>query len=498
MKRFFRAAGLALLLLCGAGFSTAVNADVKIKTRSSSGGQTTEQVTYIKGKRQRSENNETSVTITQCDLRRTVELGVPTKTYVVTPFDGNGENLNAAPGQPGQPAKTTVTRRGGLVTTTVTSTDTGERRQMFGYTARRIRTSLVTESSPDACEQNRSRMEQDGWYIDAQFTLDCDYKNGAAAFVPPVRAGGCRDEYRTKQLGAAKTGYPVMVTTTLYDESGKASFSFSQEVLEISKIVLDNALFEAPADYRQVRDRAEMYGAAAMMSAARNQTDTEDDDAATADGAASGVGANAGRLANAARTPASGAAAVVGAKKEGTVRIGVVMTKATAAGEGVNAATLAEAVRNTLMNYLAGPALEVVALEARLPQQIESEAGQKECDYVLYSTVAHKKGGGGGFGGFLKKTAPFAGDVIPLAGAGGTAAGAVATGVAATAIYTAADVAGSVKAKDEVTLEYKLQRGAASIVTKTLKAKAKSDGDDLISQLAEQAASAALAAATVK
>jgi hypothetical protein len=55
------------------------------------------------------------------------------------------------------------------------------------------------------------------------------------------------------------------------------------------------------------------------------------------------------------------------------------------------------------------------------------------------------------------------------------------------------------KAKDELTLEYRLQRGAEpAVVAKTLKAKAKSDGEDLISQLSRQAADAVRAAAATK
>ena len=152
-------------------------ADVKIKTKSTSGGQASEQVTYIKGKRQRAENNEASVTITQCDLRRTLQLGVPTKTYVATPFEQKTDV--ATPAAKGTTTEANAIRRGGVVTSAFTSTDTGERKKMFGYTARRIKTSIATESSPDACQVTRSKMETDGWYIDAQFALDCE--NVAAA-----------------------------------------------------------------------------------------------------------------------------------------------------------------------------------------------------------------------------------------------------------------------------------------------------------------------------
>jgi hypothetical protein len=445
--------------------TTVARADVKIKTKNTSGGQVSEQTVYIKGKRQRTEMNETSVSILQCDLRRQLLLGVPTKTYIVTPFDQKTDATGATTaGQTtaAAAAGATPSRRGGVVTSTFTTTDTGERKKMFGYTARRIKTSIVTESSPDACNVSRSRMETDGWYIDAQFVLDCQMQGGAGYAASAAQPGGCRDEYRTKQVGTAKAGYPVMVTTTLFDENGKASFTFSQEVLEIANAVLDNALFDPPADYRQVSDVREMYGAAAMASVPRNDDGDED---ATDGGNSSGGAAIAG--------------ATMGAKRAGVVRVGVALTKTVAAADYVDPSALAGAVRNMLVSNLNGSTLEVVALEAQQTQGVESEAREKECDYVLYTTVVHKKGGGGGgFGGFLKKSAAIAGGVV-----------------APVEANRQGGVAGSLKAKDELTLEYKLQRGADSVVANTLKAKAKSDGDDIISQLAGQAAEAVRSAA---
>ncbi|HEY9402797.1 MAG TPA: hypothetical protein VIQ24_08885 [Pyrinomonadaceae bacterium] len=461
MNNLFRHACLALVLFCGAGFITATHADVKIKAKNTSGGQVSEQTTYIKGKRQRTELSENTVTITQCDLRRSLQLGVPTKTYVVTPFDQKADGDAAATAATGQktPASATPARRGGLITSTFTATDTGERKKMFGYTARRIKTGIVTESSPDACQVSRSRMETDGWYIDAAFVLDCDYRN-ASAYNNAASDGGCRDEFRAKYLGVTKLGYPVSVKTTLFDEQGNESFTFTQEVLEITNAVLDSALFDAPADYRQVSDMRELYGMPAMASAARD--DDNDDNSSGSGGAAK--------------------SSATGAKRAGVVRVGVALTKTIAAADYVDASALADAVRNVLVSNLNGSAVEVVALEARQTEGVESEARQKECDYVLYSTVSHKKGGGGGFGGFLKKSAEIAAGSVVASSASGGRGGA----------------AGSLKARDELTLEYKLQRGTDAVVANTLKAKAKSDGDDIISQLAGQAATAVRAAATSK
>ena len=488
MNLYVRKPLYAALALCC--LATVASADIKIKSRSSIGGQPatgSEHTVYIKGKRQRTEMGHEMASIMQCDLRRTLQLNGTTKTYVVTPFDGGDGGNTARPVNAGA-APAEPVRRGGLVTTTMTMTDTGERKQMFGYTARRIKTSMITESSPDACNKQKSRMESDGWYIDLAVGLDC-YERAAAAGYSFSRPGGCQDQYRTKQVGTARMGYPVLLNTVTYDEAGKISVTMTQEVLEISKAVLDAALFDAPADYRQVKDASEMYAAAATAAAARAQSG--DDDAAA--GAAGTGGSSASSMPVSAR-PAAAAAA--GPKKPGVVRVGVVMPKATAA-EGIDTNTLAGAVQNTLVNYLSGPAIEVVQLQARLPVQAESEAKQKECDYVLYTTVAHKKGGGGGFGSFMRKAAPVAGSVVPY---GGTAGSAVAHTVATAAIYTAADFSANVKSKDELTLDYRLQgaAGGAPVVARQLKAKAKADGEDLITQLVEQAATAVLSEATKK
>jgi hypothetical protein len=475
MKRLFQFAKPALLLFIVACSATVAIADIKIKIKSGSGGQGAEQTTYIKGKRQRSEHNPQMVTITQCDLRRSIDLGPLTRTYLVTPFDQPSQNAATPPAKTDQPASAGA-RRGGLVTTTITATDTGERKQMFGYTARHIKTVITTESSPEACNQTKSRMETDGWYIDLAFDFNCGGQNGGG-YHSPTTGGGCRDEHRTKQIGAAKTGYPVMLTTTIFDDNGKPSMSYSQEVIEISQATLDDALFDIPAGYTEVKDRQQMFSAAAMMSAAINNGADSPTPAP-----AGGAGANAdARL------------AATAPKRAGTIRIGLVPTEALATGDRLNPAALSEATRKTLISSLTRPTVEAVALTARTPQQAELEAKQKECDFIVYTTVSHKRGGSGGLGGLLSKAAPIA-EMMTTGGAGG-----LGTDSGGAENATAAGVSKSVKSKDELTLGYKLQAvGAAPMQPGTLKAKAKSDGEDLISPLAEQASTAVLSEVTKK
>jgi hypothetical protein len=161
--------------------------------------------------------------------------------------------------------------------------------------------------------------------------------------------------------------------------------------------------------------------------------------------------------------------------------------KTGAVGEGMAAADLAAAIQNTLTSYLKVPNVEVVPLEAKLASAIDTEAKEKDCDYVIYSTVSHKKGGGGGFGGMFGQTLGMAVGRVGI-GATGSTIGNIAGQVATQAIVTATSLSSNVKSKDEITLDLKLQKDSAAMIAKQFKAKAKSNGDDIITQVVEQAA----------
>jgi len=139
------------------------------------------------------------------------------------------------------------------------------------------------------------------------------------------------------------------------------------------------------------------------------------------------------------------------------------------------------------LSYLKVPNVEVVVIEAKLPSAIDAEAKEKNCDYLIYATVSHKKGGGGGFGGMFGQTLGMAVSRVGIGGLGNTAAN-IAGQVATQAIVTATSMSANVKSKDEITLDLKLQKDGTAVVAKQFKAKAKSNGDDIISQIVEQAA----------
>src|SRR3712207_528490 len=262
MTNLLRAGRVALMLLCVATAAAEARADVKIKSRQTMQGQSYENTTYIKGKRQRSEQmGGQMVTIQQCDLRRDLQLMPQMKAYTVRPYDTGAATADTS--NASDTRTTTERTRGGLDTMTVTTRDTGERKQMFGYPARHIITTIETKSSPDSCSPVNSKMETDGWYIDAAFVLDCDTER-AGAYRNYQQRAGCQDRYETKQVGTARRGYPVWEKMTMFGEDGRESFSTVNEVIELSQATLDAALFEAPADYREVKDFSGASLAAAM------------------------------------------------------------------------------------------------------------------------------------------------------------------------------------------------------------------------------------------
>src|SRR5687768_5571952 len=137
-----------------------VLADMKIKARMSMGepgaqGMAMDTMIYQKGARQRIEVNlpmgMSMITLYQCDQKRLIQMNSQCKAYMTTALD---EDSAAQTGRSG---------KGGVVTITSNSTDTGERQQMFGHTARHIKSTLAFEPGPGACDSNRMSMEMDGW-----------------------------------------------------------------------------------------------------------------------------------------------------------------------------------------------------------------------------------------------------------------------------------------------------------------------------------------------
>jgi hypothetical protein len=243
----------------------AVAADAKLKTRLNMGGMKQESTVYIKGARQRTEfagmmPGMAMTTILQCDLKRSVQLNDAKKLYLITPLDveEKAPTLPAGKSAPAgskqgaaQPAK------GGVVTVTQNLQDTGERKPMFGYEARHIKSKMSMQASPGACAQTDMQIEADGWYADISPGLSCEALRPPRMQMGRAERAECQDRFQVRRTGAGKLGYPLQMTITYKGKSG-TDFTTSTETLELSPATLDQALFEIPAGYTEAKSYREM------------------------------------------------------------------------------------------------------------------------------------------------------------------------------------------------------------------------------------------------
>jgi hypothetical protein len=158
-----------------------------------------------------------------------------------------------------------------------------------------------------------------------------------------------------------------------------------------------------------------------------------------------------------------------------------------------DATQVASAVRELLRSFLTGPSMQSVLIEARLPSQSIEEARQKNCGRVLTAALTRKRGSGGGL---LGRVVGQAGTTAAWSLPGGGVGGALARGAAVAATQTASEVASSTQAKDEMRIEYRLSAvsGGTTLGPKTERAKAKVDGEDLLTPLVQKVAEAVAAA----
>lgn len=160
-----------------------------------------------------------------------------------------------------------------------------------------------------------------------------------------------------------------------------------------------------------------------------------------------------------------------------------------------SATDVAAGIRDLFVSFLNGPALRTVALDARLPAQAAIEARQKGCDRMLLTTMVRKRDGGSTMGSVLGQAAGTAAWHLPYGAAGSMARGAAIAGAQA-----ANTLALDTRRKDEVRLEYRVGTPDMAAAAKPVssKAKARADGEDLLTPLVEQASASIFAAATAK
>lgn len=393
-----------------------LSADVKIKSKMSVSGRSMERTEMVKGQRSRSEMEimpgMSQVQIYQCDKKQMIQLNDRCKVYMVTSLEDDAETTAATAEKStgttraARPTRTPTTK-GGVVTMTSTMKDTGQRKKFFGYDARNIKSTMTSESSPDACQQNQMEMETDGWYIDFPgVQVGCVNPERAMMASRPPAAGGCRDEMKFKRSGSARLGYPVQVETTMKGPNGQP-FTIKQEVTELQNASLDASLFEIPAGYREVKDQQAlmcMGDVAAMMRGSRPTQTTASGEDGSGEG---GEGEGSVQTQRAARP-----------KRAGKVRVGVVQFDVPTSESALAAA---DPLRMSLIRQLEEVGAEAVALDVKSSdsrETIEKAAKEQSCDYILYNELAmtapQAKGNAGKkLGGFLSKAAGVASGNVP-------------------------------------------------------------------------------------
>ncbi len=161
-----------------------------------------------------------------------------------------------------------------------------------------------------------------------------------------------------------------------------------------------------------------------------------------------------------------------------------------AAPNGVDPVAAVSAAFSTFLN---GPTLAVQPLSSRLQSQARQEAKLGGCGFLLLTTVKHeRKTGGSGILGKMAGGAVQQGAWAVTGTVGGSMAGRVAAGaVAGAASSTINDYAMSSRQKDELTLTYQLEDGNGKVLAEdSEKRKAKADGEDLLTPIAQKAAEA--------
>jgi hypothetical protein len=255
-----------------AAMSISAFADVTVKQRVTMTGMKMESTRMIKGARERTESKADMgdpaasamfpqvSTITQCDLKRKVQLSDRKRLYFVEPMVAASEPaasrpVSADPQAAGQP------RQGGTVTMTFNARDTGERKMVFGLQARHIITTQEMVSSADSCNgANQTKMEYDGWYVDFSADFSCPIK------IPQQRPEAiqsrrpdCADRVVTKGTGITDPGFLIEGTMKMYGRDGTVQMTQTTETLELSRSPLDQALFEIPSGYVETRNSQDLY-----------------------------------------------------------------------------------------------------------------------------------------------------------------------------------------------------------------------------------------------
>ena len=422
------------------------------------------QTVWIKGSRLRSDSvmptfsflHPLSATrelsyIQQCDLGRTVHLDHKKKTYNVVKPGGNDNKTNE---------KIAKAKKGGQVDVSIQVSDTNERRDMFGFVAKHLKSTMTLTPGPGSCMKQPMSIADDGWYVELP-TYACEIQTEDTLNSMQETDAGCADEVRVTPDANMHLGFPLQQTQTF--SMGGYSFQMIETTISLDRANVDAGLFEIPSDFHPASDLDNADSTAAQSTTAgaantpppvkmpQNVANQYPPDWQNKPLPQMAQIANTGSLP---------------AKSPGVIRVGIV-TPTADMGQGFEGFDAGQIVQAAFLDKLKANEVESVAISSGV--LIQEQAKAMQCDYLLYVDIKRKKGGGGGF---LTKMI-----ITNIGCMAGNAACAAASG--------ASGINGRIKNKDEITLEYHLNKsdGSTAVGSTTLKKKAEKDGDDVLSPM---------------
>lgn len=266
-----------LLLLLVPTFQNSGNSGMKMTIRFGQAENSSQRTVYVLGDRKRTEFRNSVgtkkadgslqliygprlVAITRCDLGQIFELNLDASEYTSAPYPPKPltkEQVEARGLQvPTESEKPTLRLE-------VSTTDTGERKEMFGHMARHV----ITTRKQTPLEGSRAEPQEavtDGWYIDLNQRLSCDHHwpegKNRHAYILAVNGKHPREKVELIASREPETGFALHSVTTskstyaMPDGTSKQANSRSEVlVTQLEKGPLDPALFEIPPGFRHVQ-----------------------------------------------------------------------------------------------------------------------------------------------------------------------------------------------------------------------------------------------------
>jgi hypothetical protein len=209
-------------------------------------------------------------TIIRCDLGKMFELNLDSSQYVSAPYPPKPltKQQTHAEGLDRQMVSWSEKPMLRIETTTV---DTGQRKQLFGHTARHV---ITTRKQIPLQGSNSQAQEsvRDGWYIDLNQQISCDpdymskgqrYWDAYLVVVTPTQGSATQTMDRPEfvNVGKPETGFALQEVatsdTTFRAADGTMKHATSKDetvVTEFHEGSLDPAIFEVPHGFKRVKE----------------------------------------------------------------------------------------------------------------------------------------------------------------------------------------------------------------------------------------------------